>query len=98
MIEARKCVRCGCMYIADTEVCGQCQKKDGVDLQKLKGFIENQGNEAFTQGELAIATGITDKNLTRFLGYDEFKGICQAEKAIPAGGGIEGQEGVTELV
>ena len=32
MVEAKKCARCGTMYIAEAEVCGRCQKKDGVDL------------------------------------------------------------------
>ncbi len=86
MVEARKCARCGCMYIAGTEVCEKCQSKDGADLHKLKGFIESQGYGELTQGELAIATGITNKNLSRFLGYDEFKGVCLEEKAIPASG------------
>lgn len=98
MIEAKKCVRCGCMYIADTEVCSKCQTKDGADLQRLKGFIENQEYEELTQGELAIATGITNKNLTRFLGYDEFKGVCIEEKALAAMGKANETEGVTELV
>lgn len=84
MVEARKCARCGCMYIAGTEVCGKCQSKDGADLHKLKGFIESQGYGELTQGQLAIATGITNKNLSRFLRNDEFKGVCLEEKAIPA--------------
>lgn len=97
MVEARKCVRCGCMYVAETEVCSKCQTKDGADLYRLKGFVENQEYEKITQGELAIATGITDKNLARFLGYDEFKGICVNEETIAAGQ-PQAQEGITELV
>lgn len=98
MVEARKCARCGCMYIADTEVCGKCQTKDGADLHRLKGFVENQGYGELTQRELAIATGITNKNLSRFLGYDEFKGVCIDEKNVAASGKIEEQEGIAELV
>ena len=85
MVEARKCARCGCMYIAETEVCSKCQTKDGADLHRLKGFIEKQGEVEITKGELSVATGITDKNLARFLGYEEFKGVCIAEKAVAAG-------------
>ena len=96
MVEARKCVRCGCMYISETEVCGKCQRKDGSDIYRLKGFFENQNmEEGMTQGELSIATGITNKNLSRFLGYEEFKGFV----SIPASGEIEGQGGeIPELV
>jgi len=82
MIEAKKCVRCGSLYIADSEVCSNCQKKDGADIYKLKGFIETAGNGNFTQGELSILTGISNRNLSRFLGYDEFKGICVNEENV----------------
>ncbi len=95
MIEAKKCVRCGCMYIADTEVCSKCQTKDGADLHRLKGFIQNPEYEKMTQGELAIATGITNKNLGRFLGYDEFKGLFEEKKAVAASGKVEAE--ITEL-
>ncbi len=97
MIEARKCVRCGCMYIAETEVCSKCQKKDGADLYRLKGFLNEGIGEPITQGELSIATGISNKNLARFLGYDEFKGICIGEEVCAASGKAEEQGGVTQL-
>lgn len=91
MLEAKKCMRCGCMYISEDEVCGGCQKKDGADLHKLKGFLE-KGYGEVTQGELAIATGISNKNLSRFLGYDEFKGVCINENIIAASGTEQGVE------
>ncbi len=98
MVEARKCVRCGSLYIADTEVCGGCQKKDGVDLYKLKGFIENQGNHEITQNELSVATGISNKNLSRFLNYDEFKDICVEQKSIAASTEEQSINGISELL
>lgn len=96
MVEAKKCVRCGCMYISDTEVCGKCEKKDGADIFKLRGFLNGGYEEDLTQGEIAVATGISSKNLSRFLGYDEFKGLCTSKKTIAASG--KGQEEITELV
>lgn len=98
MIQARKCARCGAMYIAETEVCSKCQIKDGADLYKLKGFLEGGLNEPITQGELSIATGISNRNLARFLGYDEFKGICNKEGVIAASSQNAGQDGAIELV
>lgn len=100
MIEARKCARCGSLYISNTEVCSSCQRKDGADLYKLKGFIENQGvDEPLTQGELAMATGILNKNLTRFLGYEEFQGVCAQPKAVAASAqNVENLNGGTEVV
>ena len=99
MVEARKCARCGCMYISETEVCGKCQKKDGAELYRLKGFLNQGIGEDLTQGELSIATGISNKNLSRFLGYDEFKGIVNAKGTIAASGEInQEKEELIELV
>lgn len=89
MVEARKCARCGCMYISDSEVCGKCQTKDGADLYKLKGFFLENGLTNLTQRELAIQTGISDKNLSRFLSQDEFKGMFVNENAVPASKNIK---------
>lgn len=102
MIEAKKCARCGCMYIAENEVCGKCQERDGAELHRLKGFFEKEVG-GMTQNELSIATGISKKNLSRFLGYDEFKGVCINEEAggigeIAAGGEAQEGNGVVELV
>lgn len=98
MIEARKCARCGSLYIADTEVCSGCQKKDGADLYKLKGFIENQGNNEITQGELSVATGISNRNLARFLAYEEFKGVCVEQKSVVASSQEVEMNGINGLV
>lgn len=91
-------MRCGCMYIAETEVCSKCQTKDGADLYRLKGVIQNPEYEEMTQGELAIATGITDKNLTRFLKYDEFQGICINEPTIAASNSLQNEAQNPEIV
>lgn len=96
MLEARKCARCGSLYIADTVVCNNCLAKDGADLYKLEGFVKKQGNEEITRGELSIATGISNKNLARFLEYEEFQGVCVEQKSVAASGG--NQEQKAELV
>ena len=98
MIEARKCARCGCMYIAETEVCSACQQKDGADLYRLKGFLSEGSGEPITQGELSIATGISNRNLARFLQNDELKEMYKGEKICAASGKTEGQEGIPDLV
>ncbi len=98
MLEAKKCARCGSLYIADTEVCSNCLKKDGADLYKLKGFIETKGTGEITQGELSIATGISNKNLARFLQYEEFQGVCVDPKVAAASAGNQEAKGIAELV
>ena len=41
MMEAKKCVRCGTMFISNNDVCDRCKNKDNADLFRLKGFMEN---------------------------------------------------------
>ena len=92
MIEARKCARCGAMYISDTEVCGKCEQKDGADLNKLKGFLEIELGTVWSETDIAQATGIAPKNLSRFLNNDEFKGIQIGNNEIIAVSGKINQE------
>lgn len=93
-MEARKCPRCGCMYISATEVCEKCSKRDSADIYRLRGFVESQEiGEGISQSELSIATGISNKNLTRFLEYDEFKGVLTGDIAQD----IDDEEGFIEL-
>lgn len=74
MVDVKRCARCGCMIVSEKDVCEECFKKDARDITKLKVFLEDT-NVINTKGELSIATGIVNKNLSRFLEYDEFKGI-----------------------
>ena len=74
MVDVKRCARCGCMIVAENNVCEECAKKDARDITKLKGFLE-ESNNVGSREELSIATGIVDKNLSRFLEYDEFKKI-----------------------
>ena len=75
MIEARKCARCGAMYISKTQVCGKCEQKDGAEINKLKGFFEKEIGNVWAEIDISQATGISAKNISRFLNYDEFKDL-----------------------
>jgi hypothetical protein len=82
MGDIRKCARCGCLYITDTDVCQECKKKDSVDLKKLRGFIdEGMFVAGTTRQDILNNTGISAKNLNRYLGYEEFANIYLAESA-----------------
>ena len=72
----RRCVRCGCLYTTDTEVCMNCKSKDEADVMKLKGFFEEAFAEGQTTRQDAINyTGINPKNFERFMNYSDFAGI-----------------------
>lgn len=73
-MEIKKCVRCGVFFASEVEVCQNCIKKDNADVNKLKGFLMDSVSGEVTKTEVANSTGITMKNLNRFLNANEFKG------------------------
>ena len=74
-MELKRCVRCGKFYATDVEVCHECEKKDVADLSKLKMYFSEGYSQGITRGEISASTGISAKNLNRFLEYEEFSGI-----------------------
>ena len=74
-MEIKKCARCGSFFETVNDVCNGCIPKDNKDLGKLKGFLNvyRYDVENLTRGEVAYSTGITVRNLNRFLQGNEFK-------------------------
>ena len=56
-------------------IVNECEKKDVADLSKLKMYFSEGYSQGITRGEISASTGISAKNLNRFLGYEEFSGI-----------------------
>ena len=80
-MELKRCARCGKFYSSDVEVCQECEKKDFADLSKLKGFFADYYVSGVSKNEISAHTGISARNLNRYLGYEEFNGIYVAEDA-----------------
>lgn len=80
-MELKRCARCGKFYSTDVEVCQECEKKDYADLSKLKGFFADYYVTGVTKSEITAHTGISARNLNRYLGYEEFSGIYITEDA-----------------
>ena len=74
-MELKRCVRCGKFFASDVEVCNECEKKDMADISKLKGFFEDDYVAGVSKFEISASTGISSRNLNRYLGYEEFEGI-----------------------
>ena len=74
-MELKKCARCGKFYTSGVEVCHECEKKDFSDLSKLKGFFAEKYVSGVSKNEISASTGISARNLNRYLDYDEFSGI-----------------------
>lgn len=72
-----KCIRCGCFFTSEDEVCPNCKHKDEVDKNSLKNFIAN--NEIPENVEsLAFYSGVNIKNLNRYLETKEFSQLKES--------------------
>ena len=89
-MELKRCARCGKFYASDVEVCHECEKKDLADLSKLKGFFADGYVSGISKTEISASTGISARNLNRYLGYEEFAGIYIPE--VDATTGLEGKK------
>ncbi|MBR6505202.1 MAG: hypothetical protein IKT41_05860 [Clostridia bacterium] len=69
-MEFNRCERCGSFFISDNNVCCKCGPKDIAEMGILKEYI-NEGNEIISLDSLAIETGISTKNLNRYLKNEE---------------------------
>ncbi|MBO5478171.1 MAG: hypothetical protein J6A04_00330 [Clostridia bacterium] len=73
-MEFKKCERCGCFYLSETAVCENCMPKDNFELSKLRNYFDNE-NYSNTIDHIAVDTGISVKNLNRYLENEEFSKI-----------------------
>ena len=72
-MEIKKCVRCGSFFVTDGEVCGNCVPKDKLDIFKLKNYFEENSNSSVET--ISINTGISTRNVERYLKGDNFPNI-----------------------
>ena len=66
-MELNKCSRCGAFHTNAGDVCPKCANKDSLELSKFNSYIEENGFSSIDN--VANQTGITQKNVSRFLGY-----------------------------
>ena len=68
-----KCSRCCCFFKANSIVCPNCQEKDALEMHRLENYIqENENGNSYNFDTIMSSTGISAKNLTRFLNQDQF--------------------------
>ena len=73
-MELNMCKRCGAFFVSGSNVCPNCEIKDNAELYKLKNFLSE--NECPSSIEtLSCDTGISVKNLNRFLEQKDFSEI-----------------------
>ena len=71
-MQLSKCSRCGCFFMANSDVCPNCQPKDMSEMNKLKSFLLESNNSNASLEEISYETGISLKNLHRHFYSDEF--------------------------
>lgn len=67
-----KCSRCGNFYVSEGNVCPKCSPKDTRELSTFKEYITENGFSC-SLDTISGETGISVKNLNRFLTYDGLK-------------------------
>ena len=74
-MELNKCSRCGAFHANESDVCPKCAGKDILELSTFKTYIAENG--VASVDTIATQTGITQKNINRFIDY---QGIELSEK------------------
>lgn len=78
-MEFNKCSRCGSFYISEGNVCPKCSQKDKLEFGAFKAYINENGFENPLH-KVSEQTGISLKNLNRFVEYPEFKQFKQLQQ------------------
>lgn len=73
-----RCVRCGCFFASDDNVCPNCKSKDEVDKNSLKNFLSNNTMPTNIDS-LASLSGISSKNISRYLQEEDFQKFKNVE-------------------
>lgn len=71
-MELNRCSRCGNFYVAESNVCPKCSIKDKFEFSTFKSYVQENGLEN-SLNTISTDTGISVKNLNRFLDYQEFQ-------------------------
>jgi hypothetical protein len=66
-MEFKKCARCGIFFLSDSEVCPKCQPKDECEIAKVTNYINENDITNCSVAHLSINTGVSLKNLNRYL-------------------------------
>lgn len=71
-MEFKKCSRCGNFFVSDGDVCPNCITKDKFEFNQFKNYVEENGIDGNID-YLANNTGISGKNISRYMDYSGLK-------------------------
>ncbi len=69
-MDFKRCARCGCFFVTDGEVCNLCAPKDRLDILKVQNYFEENTDDSVDT--IAINTGVSAKNVSRYLSTHNF--------------------------
>ena len=84
-MELNKCSRCGSFHASEGDVCPKCVGKDSLELSTFKSYIEENGFSSIDT--IATQTGIAQKNVNRFMGYQGIE-VSEEQTENLAGSGV----------
>lgn len=73
-MEFKKCMRCGCFYMSENDVCCNCESRDKIDIAKVNSVLDENISFDSIQ-DLSIASGVNISNLNRFIANNEFSDL-----------------------
>lgn len=68
-MKLNKCERCGCFFVSTDSICPNCVEKDNNEISQLTSFLSENDSDISIE-ELAESTGVSLKNVNRFLQND----------------------------
>ena len=74
-MEFKRCSRCGCFFVSNTPVCEACLPKDNLEMSKLKNYFADNNVVQASVDSISINTGISIKNVNRYLNSEDFSDI-----------------------
>ena len=83
-MELNRCSRCGSFYVSEGNVCPKCSRKDGLEFSTFKQYVTENGFEQ-SLDTISGETGISVKNLSRYLGYEEIQDLQNSFGSKPNG-------------
>lgn len=73
-MEFKRCARCGCFFVSNSNVCCNCEIQDKKDIAKLSNFIDNTPTINSKQ-ELSYGSGVSLNNINRFIENNTIQNI-----------------------
>ena len=80
-MDFNRCSRCGSFYLSQDSVCPKCLAKDNLEFSTFKNYVEENGLDN-SLSEISGETGISVKNLNRFLSYNNMSNNIQTKNGI----------------